>query len=153
MSNLKSGTTGELIAEHYFQSIGWVMTRTQPETRTIYKHGKPFIIQLPSTGVPDYTGYEVAILSGSEVPVYRACEVKESVENKMPCSRLGSNRPPTRGKGASQNWWFSQHDKRVAFVCIVWMSGIISTEIFKWKPTGSYKRGEGVTCRTSIRLY
>jgi hypothetical protein len=141
----KSGTTGEKYAELLFRSMGWVMERHQPATRVIPIKGKPVAIPCKSTGVPDYTGYELCQVHEYQLPLYRACEVKEAYGDTLPCSRLGESAPPLDArKGASQNWWFSQIDQQCAFVCVVWMSGELDAELFKWKPSGSYKRGEGL---------
>ena len=139
-----SGSSGERLAEYRFKSIGWIMDRHQPGTKTTYINGKPTIINCKSNGIPDYTGYELVQIHEQFYPIYRAVEVKECKEKSMPCSRLGVNRPPIGKEGSSQNYWMSLHDKRSCFVAIYWQgSACGSIELFKWKPKGMYNRGEG----------
>ena len=134
-----SGKTGELIAEMLFKNLGWTMERHQPATKTVFLKGRGLTtINCKSTGVPDYTGYELVQIHEARYPIFRACEVKEAYEDSLPCSRLGKITETT-----SQNFWFSNRDQRVCFVCVAWMTGNVVAELFKWQPKGSYKKGEG----------
>jgi penicillin-binding protein-related factor A (putative recombinase) len=129
-----TGKTGERIAEMWFKSNGWKMFRHQPETKTVYLKGRGLTtIQCRSDGVSDYTGYENVQLFNGIFPIYRACEVKEAHGNSMPCSRLKEE----------QRDWLNAIDQRSAFVGVVWMEDV-TFELFRFKYTGSYKRGEGL---------
>lgn len=128
-----TGKTGEKLAELSYRQLGWTMQRHQPETKVIWFKGNPKTIQCRSDGVSDYTGYEEVQIFNDKFPIYRACEVKEASGDSMPCSRLDK----------AQRKWLANIDQRSSFVGVAWMENM-AFELFRFKPNGSYKKGEGV---------
>jgi len=115
-----NGKAGEKAAEWWFRQNGWVMFRTQPETRTIYitviKFGKQVkmpvqILVKDSGGIADFTGYKHQT-GGCMVacPLYKACEVKEADDNKMPYSRIEPD----------QRDWLEKLPEECRYVGIFW---------------------------------
>jgi hypothetical protein len=122
-----TGTTGEKLAELWFQAHGWRMFRTQPATRVIWQKGKPIIINCGKGGIADYTGYCIGY---SGATLYRACEVKEAEGESMPASRLSKD----------QRAWMESLPPACAYVIVVWMDGNIKAECFPFVSKGSYHR-------------
>jgi hypothetical protein len=133
------GSVGEQLAEQWFRENGWIMVRTQPETRVVYLN-KPTVINCRGGGgVADYTGYECVQIGPTKYPLYRAVEVKEVRGNTMPASRLEKD----------QRDWMAKIDPRCAFVGICWADNPIAFELFKFIPKGSFKKG----CGTGFTRY
>lgn len=131
-----SGSLGEQLAELWFKGKGWKMERHQPPTRIISINKKPIVVNCKSQGVADYTGYEMVLIPSlsMQLPLFRACEVKEAYGPRMPASRLDK----------AQRDWLRDIDPRCAFVGIAWMNNPVFFELHKFIYSGSYKRGEGI---------
>lgn len=114
-----SGEAGERAAELWFRVNGWHMTRTQPETRTVWAKGRPVVVNCGSGGVADYTGYRLRPID--KAPIYAACEVKEASADTMPCSRLTKE----------QRDWMESIPDMCRFVGILWPDGTFSVLPYK----------------------
>lgn len=136
MPRNSQGRIGETLAEHWFRSNGWIMERHQPPTRVVKIKGRLMTIPCQSTGIPDYSGYELVYISAlhDTLPIARYCEVKEAHGSSMSWSRLGKFTDPF-----SQNSWMKVHDHRTVFVAVCWLDHNCEIKIYKWKPEGAYK--------------
>jgi len=121
------GAVSESVAEMFFRAIGWRMFRTQPPTKYISGKNRPQLIQLPSDGIADYTGYDESTLR------YVACEVKQGGNGT--CAAASKLRREQRA-------WMLGIAPECRYVCIVW--GGAYPEIFEFISSGSYRRGEGL---------
>ena len=122
-----NGSAGEYAASLWFKRHGWVMFRTQPATRVVWKGKVPVVINVGTGGIADYTGYY-----GVWPYPYRACEGKEAHGDSMPASTLD----------VKQRAWMDALPAGCAWVCVLWDTGVC--EGYEYVRTGSYKRGAGV---------
>lgn len=125
------GKAGEQAARYWFNTRRptWCMEKIPAGTKAL--PGGRVIYQAGSARLPDYLGWTMPP-EYLEVPVFRACEVKEAKGDSMPASRLS---PQLRE-------YMRACPLGTAWVFVLWSDGL--GEGFPFQDSGSYKKGFGI---------
>lgn len=129
---IQKGQVAEKAAELEFKRLGWHMYRSQPAVRIVgvekgRHYGTILKVRMEGKGgIADFTGYRLI----DNIPVFTACEVKESSEYTMPASRLDKE----------QRAYMDALPDGSRFVGIFWPNGKFM--IYNYIPKGSYKHAK-----------